>query len=204
MPVTKDQMFKDVGWVSTRIMGAWVVNKETGRLVRVVDRLGATMFFCVDENNDEFRLTLKKLDLVPPPLGMIDFSTGGGYVTRLPKRNDWRQGIRRSNLRFTRLGETDGGRDVEFIPSLNQAIQNQYLSVQDAVTLVQDKFQVRAISREFSLDDRGRLIYKNNLNVGGINKEENGFNLHPKFHFLQEALNEVVNPTEQGVVEDVT
>ena len=131
---------------------------------------------------------LDKLDLTPVPLGFSNTSRGVAYLARIPKRLDYRQGLRFSN--YTSLY----GREHRSISktSIANTIRGNYPSFKSCLDEVvnMERFS-QAFSREFALlSERGsvKIIAKWGLMVGDvINKEpllKNGF------EYLQETLDE--------------
>lgn len=126
---------------------------------------------------------LSDLDLSSPPLGNVDYQNKTFYVARLPKRNDWRQGLRRENLVYTHRGEMWGYNFPSLSP-LKTPVYNKYKPYKECLG------KNRAFSREFSLDVEGRVWYKCREKVG---KDIDGAPvLDKKFTWLKEALEDAL------------
>ena len=135
----------------------------------------------VDEE-ETYGVPLTQLDLTSPPLGNIDVDGLTYYVARVPKRNDWRQGLRPNNLMLVHRG-----RSYNYLFAalnyLNTPVYNIYPPYE---------YSLKAggsFSRTFSLDKGKKLWYKCRQVVG---KDVNGVpTLDEKYEWLKEALEDV-------------
>jgi len=179
-------------YVQMRLVGTIVRDLKAGGLVTVLDVYdtprGLYTTVCkvgVEDDDDEerednqYRICLDDLDLSSPSLGNIDFEGSTYYVSRLPKRNDWRQGLRKDNLVFVH----GGVRYYYNLPSmdvLSAPVYNKYKLYRKG----------QAFSREFSVDKDGDVWYKCREKVG---KDVDGVPiLHEKFEWLKEALEDAL------------
>jgi len=131
----------------------------------------------------QYIVHLDELNLASPKLGNITFEGRVYYVSRMPKRNDWRQGLRQENLVFV-----DRGRMHNYhLPSLKYLaapIFRDYLRYEKCIE------RGGAFSRTFSLDPDLKLWYKCQKVVG---QDVNGVPvLDEKFMWLKEALEDAV------------
>lgn len=127
---------------------------------------------------------INDLDITPVPLGYCNYGKNASYLTRMPMRRDWRQGLRRGN--FTSLS----GVDPNKIPytELGLTIMGSYPTF--AMTLKSIKgVKSMAWHRHWALDNGGSVFYKgSSLPVGTI---ANGcVELDSRHHYLAEALKE--------------
>lgn len=134
---------------------------------------------------------LKEFDLDPVPLGYVNFSARATYVTRMPMRKDWRQGMRMSNIAdvngmnptrmpFRVLGKTIMG---DF-PTFHRALEG--------VTRKSKPAESMAFSRDFAVTSEGTLQYKGFLTVGEVNLKEASVYFPEKSNWVREAFNEVM------------
>lgn len=135
------------------------------------------------KNTESYLLPLEDLDLASPPLGNVSYRGNTYYVARVPKRNDWRQGLRSDNLSCVVRGKMY----KYVLPSLSYLeapVYNTYPSYADSVD------NGLAFSREFSLDDGGELWYKCREKVG---RDVGGTPvLKEKYEWLKEALEDAL------------
>lgn len=126
----------------------------------------------------------KEFNLIPVPLGMCNFDGLARYLSRIPLRRDWRQGLRRENF-CSNIG------DHAAIPpeTLAKVIKGEYPTFAEALKSVKEGAKSVAWCREWAVTSDGKLIYKR-LAVG-VNKE-GMLLLDKEFNYLAEALEEAV------------
>ena len=131
------------------------------------------------------RCHLSSLDLTPIRLGYFNHDGDAYYLKRLPKRHDWRQGLRGNNVNMPRL--------------LNQGVvalcKGTYPPFERACSMVEDGHSVVAFSRQFAIDSSGDLEYRGNYIVGGVQNLPLGHtvDLTPEYSYLAEALKEAID-----------
>lgn len=169
------------------------------RLEATVVRIGQRPFFVrlvgegcqvVGYYLDDGKAIIVKLDdlnLEPVPLGFCNFGGYACYLTRVPMRRDWRQGLRHGN--FTSMY----GHSAEMIdwPSVGKAIEGKYPTLEEALATKGSKSV--AWCREWGVQfvqNSKRLIYKHMGEVGRFVKGKPI--LHEKYNYLREALEEHV------------
>lgn len=136
---------------------------------------------------------LKDLDLTPVPLGFaITKNTGGTYLARIPKRSDYRQGLRDSN--YGSLLGPDHRRVTKY--ELRKTILGIHSDFEFAMEelentpdeLSRDQFFL-PFARDWAVYKSGKravLAHKWMANVGDIVKDRPL--LHPNLNYLQESL----------------
>jgi len=125
-------------------------------------------------------------NLKSPPLGFTNFEGKSYFISRIPMRRDWRQGIRADNLV---LSSSTGLRNyhIPLFP-LSIPILKEYPSYKETVDRVEDVYISCAFSRHFALDERGSIWYKGKEHVG---EDRDGSPvLTESFLWLQELLEE--------------
>lgn len=138
----------------------------------------------LDNLDQEKFCQVEELDLKPVPLGYCNFNKVASYLTRMPMRRDWRQGLRRGN--FVSLN----GIAAERIPydCLYQVIKGDYPSFAAALE-ASKKVKSIAWHRHWSVDCKGDVFHKGHYKPVG--RVVNGtVELHSPSTYLMEALKE--------------
>lgn len=124
------------------------------------------------------------LNLQPVPLGYCNYNKHACYLSRMPMRRDWRQGLRRGN--FTSLS----GVDPQRIPydAIHQVIVGDYPTFKAALGSSK-KVKSIAWHRHWALDTFGQILYKGGERPVGkiVNGEPE---LDTRYKHLSEALKE--------------
>jgi len=135
---------------------------------------------------------LKEVRISSPALGNTDFDGEAMFVSRVPLRDDWRQGLRAKNIVCLKEGRIE--RSVTFnLFSLAQPIFCKYSKVEEALGKVEDAYKSVAISRNFSVSENYTLVYKCYLPVGSFNNENGLLKVPEKNMWLKELIKEEVN-----------
>ena len=124
---------------------------------------------------------LSELDLSPIRLGYVNHGGGAHYLKRLPKRRDWRQGLRDNNINKPELLHLGVARLCE----------GTYPSFKEACAMVEIDHHCVAFSRQFAVDDEGEVEYRGSSNVGHLD-EGLGVDLLQQYEYLAEALKEAM------------
>ncbi len=174
-----------------RLIDTVVRDKEAGRLVLVISihrkERGSFELEVVglglDAADDSYCLLIDELDLSSPPLGNVNTRGSSFYVSRLPKRNDWRQGLRKENLVFIHRGRMHRF-EFKSLDILRIPVYDKYPTYKESLK------KGNAFSRTFSLDTDGSLWYKGRERVG---KDVDGAPiLDEKHQWLKEALEDAL------------
>lgn len=132
-----------------------------------------------------FEADAKALDLVPVPLGMCNFREQAHYLSRIPMRRDWKQGLRKENFACATL-------HVQLIPPeiLRAVIVGEYPTLDECLAMCAKKKAMSAAwHRHWAVTADNKLRYKNEGPVGIVEGKE--LILDDKYRYLQEALREV-------------
>lgn len=154
-----------------------------------IHRVGPGMITSYNKLNGEGGIEscmASDLDLRPVTLGYCNYNKFACYLTRVPMRRDWRQGLRRGNF----LSLT--GAPAERIPyeSLRQVIMNDYPTFKAALEAVK-KIKSMAWHRHWAVDCHGQLLHKGaERPVGTI--RDGVPELASKYFYLAEALKEAL------------
>lgn len=184
----------DPGYVDGRLRQT-VVRLNTGapvyvESVRAMEVGEGLMVFYKPINISSFgsmrRESIEELDLTSPPLGYTNYDGKSYFLSRYPMRRDWRQGLRRDNLASSTDGK--GLRPYTFSSLLPLVIPilKSYPSYKETVERVEDIYTSCAFTRNFALDDRGRIWYKGREVVG--KDKEGAPQLLEDFFWLEELL----------------
>lgn len=137
---------------------------------------------------------LDDFDMNPPILGYVNVGNKTcQYITRMPMRKDWKQGVRKNNivtntgvspdLNMKYLAKTIIGK----FPSIAEVVKNlSYFAEKGYPSYMQ------AFDRDFAADAKGRVWYKGMFNIGEINLANGGIKVNPEHEWTREALMEVV------------
>lgn len=138
--------------------------------------------------NPEYRRTpLARLNVRPGRLGYINYNGSVSYVKRLPKRRDWRQGLRYNNI------TSSGPLSAHDIPLWNfdDMLRNRYPTFRAVLSTIDGgDAQDMAWSRQWALTRDKRILYRG---VDIVGKVVDGVPLlSPEFQWLQESLQETL------------
>ncbi|MNQ03991.1 hypothetical protein D3C85_166970 [compost metagenome] len=129
---------------------------------------------------------LQELNLSPVSLGMCNVRGEANYLSRMPMRRDWKQGLRKNN--FLSFGDVKphliGPR------CLRDTIVCNYPSLAKCFELVKEGARSAAWCRDWAVSQQGDLIYKTLGIVGTITPDNH--NLLKEYSYLEEALMEVL------------
>lgn len=142
--------------------------------------------------SSQHRVMIKDVDLTPVPLGFANTTKGVSYLTRVPKRSDYRQGLRSSN--YTSVFGND--HRMVSASSLYKTIVNKFVCFEQALDEVTNTDITTAFNREFALiktEGEVKILYKWKGVVGDI--VNNIPALLGEHEYLQESLEEALNGT---------
>lgn len=143
-----------------------------------------SVFYTSLSNNEVGMTQLDKLDVRPVSLGYVNYKGYASYVVRVPKRRDWRQGMRYNNIKSL------SGPAAQEIPMrfIAKTIVNSFPAYKkccENFTGVRDSI---AWHRHWAIKKNGDLLYKGEGVVGKI--VEGQPLLDEKHLYLQEYLRE--------------
>lgn len=130
---------------------------------------------------------LDELDLHPVPLGYCNYNKYASYLTRIPMRKDWRQGLRRGN--YTTINAPISADRIPY-DALEQVIKGDYPTYAAALDAVR-KVKSMAWHRHWAVNNGLEVFYKGSPNPVG-NVEEGKVILTSRNSYLIEALGEAV------------
>lgn len=173
----------DYQYAASRLDGT-IVRTAEGTVVLVERVHEDGVCSCIDLASD-LRLyrPLNSLNLKPVPLGFVNHRNKVHYVTRVPRRGDYRQGLRKENSQVL------VGNYPPFHVIVN-TITNQFPSFDNAIAL-SSKYADNSCAwhRHWAVRNGKTLLYKGFGQVGEIGKDRS-FKLQKEFEYLKEYLME--------------
>lgn len=133
---------------------------------------------------ENYRADANELDIVPVPLGMCNYEGDVSYLSRVPLRRDWRQGLRRENF------ISDNYPHAGIPPQeLAKVIRGEYPTYAEALESVKKGAKGVAWCRQWAILKGNVLRYKWDK-VGKVKAGQ--FILLDEYKHLYEALEEAV------------
>ena len=192
-------MYEDYEYAADRLCGCVVRYEDKPVYVDHMDHDQASIMVMGGSNHYQM-VDYKKLDLTPVPLGNVNINGGVVFAKRMPKRRDWRQGLRSNNMTADRvIGDVFDRLNVTGKHIAN-TIMGVYPSIYDCINHIEcGEAEGMAFSRHFSvgpkLPDGYTLYYRKEI-VGtvslGADKQTVNTSLDEKYKFLQEYLAEEI------------
>lgn len=184
----------DNEYLYSRVANCFLPHTPTNQLVEVYTVEKETASAKFGPNTSVVPVPLTELSLKPPAFGYFQCTEMFRSPTavrpmRLPRRRDWRQGLRKSQFQFR---QAPNGSKVR-IPSLfllNQPLSNQYpKTFEYVVGNLDDGYLSVALSRNFALSDKFKLYcgYRPQTEIGIV--DDRGVPiLSKRFQELRELL----------------
>lgn len=186
-------MYDDLDYAQMRLIHTYVRFKDSLVFVHDVKRRNGRISALINIEDDkgvvdEVWVSLKALDIKAFHLGYVNSDMGAAYFFRKPMREDWRQGARNQNTvsttgwRFENIGRK----------YFNQAINNKYPNLKEAIQRAKQKGLLTAFHKKFSVNHNLELEYRGRFLIGNV-KEDGTFKLVGKYNHLKEYLQEAIN-----------
>lgn len=190
--------YQDPEYACERLSGSIVRYGGAPVYVDHIDNEGyATIIPCGVQVPFVKHVEYQELDLTPVPLGNVNTPHGVVYASRVPKRRDWRQGLRENNL--TVYGVVGFGDRLSLRgQAVTNTIMGIYPSFKESVEkVVCDEVVAVAFSRHFSVSkgEGGLTLHYREKEVGTIEISVEGTPLHKwkeEYSYLQEMFQEEV------------
>ena len=178
---------EDYAYAATRLDGTLVTHNSLPFFVERIRMDGtAEGYYPSNEEKGVVSVEANTLDLRPVRLGYLNQDGLAAYISRMPMRRDWRQGLRHLSM-VCADGVMNKDR-VRFL-ELSNTILGIFPTFAEACTAISTNCKSMAWARHWALNDRGCVMYKGE-NVGVIS---NGLpSLSPKYSHLKEYLKEVM------------
>lgn len=134
---------------------------------------------------------IEDFDLDPVPLGYVNFGGKASYISRMPMRKDWRQGMRMSNI-----VDTSGYNPTRMpLRVICQTIVGDFPSFDRAIAGVTRKSRAAssvAFHRDFAVTADGKLEYKGIVKAGEVNLEDASVSIPQNMNWIREAFAEAM------------
>ena len=186
----------NMDYVSSRLRGTCVLHKEHGlfyvdHVIREKEKV--VLVGCVVSDGmlgNYIRLPIEQFNLETPKLGNCNFDGRAFFITRVPLRKDWKQGIRGSNLsRIEKLNEIRPY-GFEGYKLLVNTVVGKFPSFTECVDRVEDIYTEAAFTHDFMVDSNMVVYYKNRFKVGSVT-DYNKIRIYDDYQWLEESLAEV-------------
>lgn len=191
-----------VRYARDRLCGSIVSHNNRPVLVAEIGEDGVAEFLPVGGRAYD-RAPYGELDLTPVPLGNINHKYGVSYACRMPKRRDWRQGLRSNNFHNEVVGNSLRVDNNTLLagPDLANTIRGKYPTVQDCMDMIGcGEANAKAFSRNFSItryeDDPTFYLLWKVKGVGTISLAEDNTvrtELSKPYEYLSEMLGQEMN-----------
>lgn len=185
----------DANYARSRLNSSYMKGKENLFFIMDIyakdNRLDTATIHAVNEHKKEVKININQLNFSVGKLGYVnDAMTGlAMFVSRLPIRRDFRQGLRYSQLCFNRNGSSNSVNEVwmdQNAKALNNCLENRYPKLEEVIEQVEEYNNDVAFSKNFALSNKYKLLYKGFV-IGDLNKDDR-FKLHNQFNFVEEEL----------------
>jgi hypothetical protein len=190
----------DANYARSRLVSSFMRGKEKGfyKILDVITKnndLSKANILAFDEEKREEMLTINQLDFSVGKLGYVNDTLSGQalYISRLPIRRDFRQGLRSSQLSYIRNGSYNPLSEnwlEHNAKSVNKCLRNRYLSLDEVIELAEEYNEDVAFSKNFALSRKYKLLYKG-FTVGDLTKDDK-FKLDAQFNFIEEEFTKEV------------
>lgn len=183
------KLYQDLAYSQNRLLGTIVRAKDVPVMVREITE---EKYICTDlTKNTNMVCPHEDIDLTPVPLGYVNYGGVASYLARVPKRRDWKQGLRKENT--ITIGNGYGLGKIN-LKELAKTIIGKYPTFKQILkTLSKNedkKVKSLAFSREFAVDKDFTLWYRGEYAVGTV--EDGEPKLLPEFDWVRDTLVEVM------------
>jgi hypothetical protein len=186
----------DASYAKSRLNSSFLKGKEKGfyKIIDISGRsndLSKAVIITINEEDQTENLNIKDLEFSVGKLGYVNDKLSGQalYISRLPIRRDFRQGLRSSQLSFIRNGSYNGISENWLdcnAKNVNKCLRNFYQPLNQVIELSEEYNEDIAFSRSFALSSKYKLLYKG-FTVGDLTKDDK-FKLHTQFSFIEEEF----------------
>jgi hypothetical protein len=168
------------------------------KILDIVSRnneLDKAVISATDEAGALVNLTIDQLDFSIGKLGYLNDALSGAamFISRLPIRRDFRQGLRSGQLSYIRNGSYNPLSDNWMqanVKNISKCLWDDYPDLDTAIELSEEYNGDIAFSKNFALSSKYKLLYKG-FTVGDLTKEDK-FKLGKQFNFIEEEFTKEV------------
>lgn len=152
----------------------------------------------IPSSGKSLRTQLCDLDLTPITLGFINGNSTCSYVQRVPKRNDWKQGVRAANL--IGLSGSSSQLNINSVDFVNTVL-NKYPSIENCMEYIEcGECDSRAFNRRFSLGlllKEGFSLFYKEYKIGYLDPvRAKSYILDKQYFYLKELLEESLSDVQ--------
>jgi hypothetical protein len=128
-------------------------------------------------------------DLTPVPLGFVNLLRRKhvNFLSRIPLREDWRQGLRQNNAR------TLWGLNVWDDKAIACTVENDFPTIEQLRQDLNGEEQVGAWHRDFAMDGCGSIYYRTEGKIGQFVGDTTDYLLDGPFTWVEESLKEALD-----------
>lgn len=190
--------YQDPAYANDRLAGSLVRHEGRPVFVEYIDEeSGLAHGLILAGNQSKLIAPYEELDLTPVPLGNVNHRGKVIFARRIPKRRDWRQGLRANNFDYINVigglqrGISFSDRDVV------NTILGSYPNIEVCINSIDcGEVEGMAFSRYFSIGgktDLGYSLYYRQVHIGSINNVPKVFvdlKLKQEYNYLREFIQE--------------
>ncbi len=179
-------MYDTAEYANTRLSGT-IVRLTNGTPIvvhQVRDKFIVEYSKLEDKEGELKKCPLSQVDLEPVPLGFVNRQGGATYLSRQPKRDDWRQGLRDNTINQ----QPQRARKL-YYAEIHEAIVGCKMNVTDAVRMSLANKNMVAFHRYWAVD-RDRLMHK--WYTVGVITEQGDVTFTEKYKYLESRYAEDV------------
>jgi hypothetical protein len=185
-------LYPNVMYANNRLVGTIILYK--GVPVTINDLLpdingeGVVYFTYLKDGKKGQAKYNQDFDLTPVPLGYTNYNGISLYLSRIPMRKDWKQGLRTATTRCLVNGQVYEGQ-VPF-SELYKTIAGDYPSIKKAIEHVQlPQISSMSFNRAFAIDKALNIWHKGRSQIGKIiNPKTHEYSLKDEFFWARETL----------------
>jgi hypothetical protein len=183
-----------IEYVRGRLSATYVSHKKMGLcyIDEVTTRSGRNYYLHGSRLSDDevfSGVSIGEFNLSSPPLGYSSDEGSAVFVSRIPLREDWKQGLRPNNLVISQRGTMTRPRH-HIKTLLKGCTLRNYPCFTEAVESVEDIYESRAFCPQFAVHSDGSVWYKENKPIGTVDTECR-IKLDGKFFWMKEQLSEI-------------
>lgn len=180
-------------YAASRLVGTLVRYADTNDLALVADINDEFICSLQKLNGDSDHVHIERLNLKPPRLGYINRNNDCLYLTRVPKRQDWKQGLRYENMLI--VNDHNSQSSQYRYSDMVEMVKGNYPSISECFKKVSSGKRIAmAFDYDFGLsfcaEDKGEVCV--NLLYGGVGIvgtfNGNVFKLDEQYKYLKERI----------------
>ncbi len=185
----------DAEYAKSRIVGSYMRGKtQLYKILDIVSRdnlLDKAVILALDQEKQTVQLKIKELQFSFGKLGYVNDVNSGiaSFISRLPLRRDYRQGLRAYQLVSHRGGGTGGISEnwlEQNTKSVFKCLNSSFPELTKVIELSEEYNGDIAFSKNFALSSKYKLLYRGFV-IGDLTKNDK-FKLNQNFNFVEEEF----------------